>query len=64
MIALSIRPGAQRLLAGEHDTVGQMKAVPRWALATPGISSARRRRLARAPRFAQRPLQVGLLALA
>ncbi len=38
MIALSIRPGAQRLLAGERDTLGQMKAVPRWALATAGIS--------------------------
>ncbi|GEK72812.1 tRNA N6-adenosine threonylcarbamoyltransferase [Halomonas halophila] len=24
--------GAQRLLAGEHDTVGQMQAVPRWPM--------------------------------
>jgi N6-L-threonylcarbamoyladenine synthase len=35
--------GAQRLLAGEHDEVGIMKAVPRWpmdTLGTPGPAQA------------------------
>ncbi|MDX5432329.1 MAG: tRNA (adenosine(37)-N6)-threonylcarbamoyltransferase complex transferase subunit TsaD, partial [Halomonas sp.] len=31
MIALA---GARRLLAGERDAIGQMKAVPRWPMET------------------------------